>query len=285
MISLNSKTTFVVENTDTKKLDKIFLVIKGEELLIDNVSQNLALIDNEQYKWSEMSVKTEHFIGYLDNNSLYALELEDESSLMAETSLKPFRTLLGIIPDIYFGICSRSIQLIEWNKKSKYCGVCGSETSLHTIEKAMLCKDCNNLIYPRISPCIIVLVTDKEKLLLAHNKGFPGKMYSTLAGFIEVGETVEETIKREIFEEVNIQVKNCQYYGSQSWPFPSQLMLGFHAEYDGGKLKPDGDEIDIADWFHYQSLPEVPPGSISISGRLIESYVNKLTKKDLPGFT
>ena len=148
MISLNSKTTFIVENTDTKKLDKIFVVVKGEELLIDNVSQNLALIDKEQYKWSEMTVKTEHFIGYLDNNSLYALELEDESSLMAETSLKPFRTLLGIIPDIYFGICSRSIQLIEWNKKSKYCGVCGSETSLHTIEKAMLCKDCNNLIYP-----------------------------------------------------------------------------------------------------------------------------------------
>ena len=102
MISLNSKSTFIVENTDKKKLDKIFLVVKGDELLIDNVSQNLALIDNEQYKWSEMSVKTEHFIGYLDNSSLYALELEDESSLMSETSLKPFRTLLGIIPDIYF---------------------------------------------------------------------------------------------------------------------------------------------------------------------------------------
>ena len=232
-----------------------------------------------------MSVKTEHFIGYLDSNSLYALELEEGSSLMAETSLKPFRTLLGIIPDVYFGICSRSIQLVEWNKKSKYCGVCGFETSMHSIEKAMFCKECNNLIYPRISPCIIVLVTDKERLLLAHNKGFPEKMFSTLAGFIEVGETVEEAIKREIFEEVNIKVKNCQYYGSQSWPFPSQLMLGFHAEYDGGELKPDGDEIDIADWFHYQSLPEVPPGSISISGRLIESYVNKLTKKDLPGFT
>ena len=187
MISLNSKTTFIVENTDTKKLEKIFLVVKGEELLIDEVSQNLALIDNEQYKWSEMTVKTEHFIGYLDNNSLYALELEDESLLMAETSLKPFRTLLGIIPDIYFGICSRSIQLVEWNKKSKYCGGCGSETSLHSIEKAMICNNCNNLIYPRISPCIIVLVTHKEKLLLAHNKGFPGKMYSTLAGFIEVG--------------------------------------------------------------------------------------------------
>ena len=174
---------------------------------------------------------------------------------------------------------------LEWNGKNKYCGTCGSETSLHLVEKAMLCKDCNNLIYPRISPCIIVLVTDNERLLLAHNKNFPTKIFSTLAGFIEVGETVEEAIQREIFEEVSIKVKNCQYYGSQSWPFPSQLMLGFHAEYEEGDLKPDGEEIDIAEWFHYKSLPDVPPGRISISGRLIESYVNKLTKKDLPGFT
>ena len=285
MITLSSKTTFVVENSDTKQLEKIYMVVKGEDLLIDDVSQNLVLIDNDQYKWSGMAVKTEHFIGYLDNNSLYALELKNESSLIPETSLKLFRSLLGIIPDAYFGICSRTIQLVEWNRKNKYCGTCGSETSLHLVEKAMFCKDCNNLIYPRISPCIIVLVTDNEKLLLAHNKNFPRKIYSTLAGFIEVGETVEEAIHREIFEEVSIKVKNCQYYGSQSWPFPSQLMLGFHAEYEEGDLKPDGEEIDIAEWFHYQSLPDVPPGRISISGRLIESYVNKLTKKDLPGFT
>ena len=285
MIKLSSKDNFIVDNIDTKQLEKIYLVVKDEELLIDNVSQNLALIDNDQYKWSEMIVNKEHFIGYLDNNSLYALELENKSPLMAETSLKPFRTLLGIIPDTFFGICSRSIQLVEWNRKSKYCGSCGLETSIHPIEKAKYCEDCNILNYPRISPCIIVLVTDHEKLLLAHNKTFPGKMYSTLAGFIEVGETVEEAIQREIFEEVNITVKNCTYFGSQSWPFPSQLMLGFHAEYEKGNLKPDGDEIDIAEWFHFQSLPNVPPSNISISGKLIENYVKKLTKKNLPGFT
>ena len=142
----------------------------------------------------------------------------------------------------------------------------------------------DNLIYPRISPCVIVLVTKEEEILLARNKNFPSQMYSTLAGFIEVGETVEEAIKREIFEEVNIKVRNCQYFGSQSWPFPSQLMLGFHAEYHEGEIKPDGEEIDVAEWFHYKSLPQVPPGRISISGRLIESYVNKLTKAKLPGF-
>jgi NAD+ diphosphatase len=111
---------------------------------------------------------------------------------------------------------------------------------------------------------------------LAHNKNFPGDFYSTLAGFIEPGESAESAIEREIFEEVSVKVKNITYYGSQSWPFPSQLMLGYHAEYESGEVQPDGVEIDKADWFNYQELPQVPTGNISISGQLIESFVNKL---------
>ena len=284
MIDLHTKSVFLLENIDSKQLAKIYLVIKGDELLINDKKQNLTLLDTDQYKWSGMEVNREFFIGYLDNYSLYVLELKTNSPLMEETSLKPFRTLLGILPDNYFTICSRGVQLVEWYKKSKFCGSCGLKTSSHEVEKAMYCKDCDNLIYPRISPCVIVLVTKEEEILLARNKNFPSQMYSTLAGFIEVGETVEEAIKREIFEEVNIKVRNCQYFGSQSWPFPSQLMLGFHAEYHEGEIRPDGEEIDVAEWFHYKSLPQVPPGRISISGRLIESYVNKLTKTKLPGF-
>ena len=285
MKDLNPKSLFIPENSDSRQADKVYIVIKGDELLIDNVNQNLALLNADQYKWSGMKIKREYFIGYLDNYSLYALELEMNSPFMEETSLRPFRSLLGIMPDNYFIICSRSVQLVEWYNKSKFCGSCGLKTSSHEVEKAMYCKDCDNLFYPRISPCVIVLVTKEEEILLARNKNFPSQMYSTLAGFIEVGETVEEAIKREIFEEVNIKVRNCQYFGSQSWPFPSQLMLGFHAEYLEGEIRPDGDEIDVAEWFHYKSLPQVPPGRISISGRLIESYVNKLTKAKLPGFT
>ena len=135
---------------------------------------------------------------------------------------------------------------------------------------------CGNLVYPRISPCVIVLVTKGEELLLAHNKNFPGNFYSTLAGFIEPGESAEDSLKREVLEEVNIRIKNLTYFGSQSWPFPSQLMLGFHAEYETGEVKPDGVEIDKADWFNYKKLPQVPPANISISGQLIESYVRKL---------
>ena len=118
--------------------------------------------------------------------------------------------------------------------------------------------------------------SEQQIIVLAHNKNFPGDFYSTLAGFIEPGESAESAIEREVFEEVSVRVKNITYYGSQSWPFPSQLMLGYHAEYESGEVQPDGVEIDKADWFNYQELPQVPTGNISISGQLIESFVDKL---------
>jgi NAD+ diphosphatase len=144
----------------------------------------------------------------------------------------------------------------------------------HDTERAMHCECNGMLVYPKISPCIIVLVTKEDDLLLAHNKNFPGKFYSTLAGFIEPGETAEDAIHREVEEEVSIRVKNIKYYGSQSWPFPSQLMLGYHAEYESGEIQPDGEEIDEADWFNHLDLPAVPTGNISISGRLIEHFLD-----------
>lgn len=278
IINQKKEINFVPENFDSKNFDRIYLAIKNDEFLINSKTGQLAILNHDEYQWSGMDSSEPIFVGYLNNNSLYVLSLNSSSVLIPETTLKPFRALLGMLSDAYFGICSRSIQLVSWSRRSKYCGSCGKKTSIHLSEKAMYCKDCNNLIYPRISPCVIVLVTDKDKLLLAHNKNFPNQIYSTLAGFIEVGETAEEAISREIYEEVEIKVKNIEYFGSQSWPFPSQLMLGFYAEYDTGVINPDGEEIDKADWFHYRSLPEVPPAKISISGSLIQNFINKLEK-------
>lgn len=285
MLELNPKLNFIPENIDTEELNKVFLVQKGNDLLINDKSQNLAVLDSDEIKWSGMDITHKHFLGHLGEYACYTAELSSRSISMEGCSLRSFRSLLGLIPDNFFTLCSRSVQLSEWYKLSKYCGSCGLATSLHSKERAMYCESCNNLIYPRISPCVIVLVTKGEELLLAHNKNFPSQIFSTLAGFIESGETVEQAIEREIYEEVKINVKNCKYFGSQSWPFPGQLMLGFYADYDFGILEPDGKEIDVVKWFNFQSLPQVPPSNISISGRLIENYVKKLTKKNLPGFT
>ena len=275
MIDIEHNLDFTPENFNASKEKGATIILRNQEFLTSKNSDFL-IFEDDDLKWSEMKLINQQFLGYLNNMPCFLSELADECKLDDNLILTPLRNLLGRIPDTLFTICSRSLQLSEWNRNNKYCGTCGSKMDKHETERAMFCE-CNNLlIYPRISPCIIVLVTRGEELLLAHNKNFPGTFYSTLAGFIEAGESAESAIHREIYEEVKIRVKNIQYFGSQSWPFPSQLMLGYHAEYLEGNITPDGNEIDSADWFHYKKLPQVPTGNISISGQLIESYLNKL---------
>ena len=275
MIPVSDNLFFSPENIDNSQESNLTIILKDQEFLTSKNSDFL-IFEEEDLKWSEMNIVNRQFLGFLNNKPCYLSELTSESKIDDGTMLTPLRNLLGRIPDSLFTVCSRSIQLSEWYKNNQFCGACGSKMQRHNSERAMFCT-CNNLlIYPKISPCIIVLVTKGEELLLAHNKNFPGAFYSTLAGFIEAGESAESAIHREIYEEVKIKVKNIQYYGSQSWPFPSQLMLGYHAEYLEGDITPDGEEIDSADWFNYKKLPQVPTGNISISGQLIESYIEKL---------
>jgi len=275
MIPVNNNLIFTPENINTSSKTGISLILRNQEFLTSKTSEFL-LFEEDDLKWSEMEMVNKQFIGYLNDKPCYLLELTLDSKLDKDLILTPLRNLLGRIPDSLFTVCSRSLQLSEWRKNNQFCGVCGTQMIMHETERAMFCG-CNNLlVYPKISPCVIVLVTKGEELLLAHNKNFPGTFYSTLAGFIEAGESAESAIHREIFEEVKVKVQNIKYFGSQSWPFPSQLMLGYHAEYLEGEITPDGEEIDLADWFHYKDLPQVPTGNISISGQLIESYIEKL---------
>ena len=174
-----------------------------------------------------------------------------------------------------FYLVGRAKQVVEWSRQHVFCGACGSKTLESTTDRSKKCPNCNIPFYPRISPSIIVLVTKGEELLLAKNANAQGNFYSTLAGFVEPGESIEETVHREVFEEVGIKIKNLRYFSSQSWPFPNSLMLGFHAEYLDGKIKIQEEEIADARWFHYRDMPN-KPAMMSISGWLIDDYLKKL---------
>ena len=275
MIPVHSNLVFTPENINTSSEPGVSIILRNQEFLTSKASEVL-LFEDDDLKWSEMKFINKHFLGYLGKRPCFVSCLEDSSPISDEMILSPLRSLLGRIPDSIFNIFSRSLQIDNWYISNQFCGGCGKGIKAHETERAMICECKNKLIYPTISPCIIVLVTNGEELLLAHNKNFPGEFYSTLAGFIEPGESAESAIEREVFEEVSVRIKNITYYGSQSWPFPSQLMLGYHAEYDKGLISPDGVEIDRADWFNFKELPQVPTGNISISGKLIESYIEKL---------
>ena len=165
-------------------------------------------------------------------------------------------------------------QLDEWLSAHRYCGCCGQATRPHAQERALVCGACNRHFYPRINPCVIVLVVKDGQLLLAKSSRHNADFYSCLAGFMEVGEAPEDTVRREVMEEVGIQVGSVEYISSQSWPFPSQLMIGFIAEYESGSIVPEPSEIADAQWFSRDALPKVPSAQVSVAGGLIEHYLS-----------
>lgn len=182
-------------------------------------------------------------------------------------------------------LLNRTAQINGWFRNHRFCSRCGTPVRRYDKEFAAICDDCSYHQYPRISPCIIVLVvrqgTHGEQCLLAHAAHFDTDRYSTLAGFIEAGETAEHAVAREVREEVGIEIDNIRYWKSQPWPFPHSLMLGFFADYAGGELIPDGKEILKAEWFDKDRLPLLP-SKLSISRELIDGYLAGVHRK-LPG--
>jgi NAD+ diphosphatase len=171
-----------------------------------------------------------------------------------------------------FLLGGKSIQIVSWDQTTQYCGRCGTKTVPLEGERANKCPSCGLINYPCISPAAITAVIKGNKILLTHNAAFRGNIHSLIAGFVEPGETIEECVHREIFEEVGLKVGNLKYFGSQPWPFPNSLMIGFTAEYESGEILVDGQEITEAGWYDASCLPELP-GKMSIARKIIDWFV------------
>ncbi len=171
---------------------------------------------------------------------------------------------------------TRAVELNHWNREHRFCGACGKPTEISGTSGARVCPACRIEFFPRLSPAIIVRITRDREILLAHNRNFTAKRYSCIAGFVEAGETLEDCVHREVTEEIGIAIKNLRYFGSQSWPFPYSLLAGFTAEYAGGEVHPDGEEIDDAKFFTPDNLPDLPQHG-SISRALIDDFLNSQT--------
>jgi len=173
-----------------------------------------------------------------------------------------------------FHLAGRAVQLVAWVGTNRYCGTCGGRTVPSSSEFAMLCPSCRTASYPRLAPAVITAVLKDEQILLAHPHHFPAGRYGLVSGFVEPGETLEDCVKREIREEVGIEVANIRYFGSQQWPFPHSLMIGFLADYAGGEIAVDGEEIAAADWFDARHMPDIPPPA-SIARKIIDWFVEE----------
>lgn len=216
------------------------------------------------------------YIDAASDGSYYLLQVKEDPAQALDADLQSLRSLLFSQSELAFTLAGKAAQLIDWYGSHRFCGVCGSKTTDHPEQRAVVCESCHRHFFPRINPCAIMLIVDGDRILLARSARFKSNFFSCLAGFMEVGETAEETVAREVKEEVGLEIENIRYLKSQSWPFPSQLMLGFIADYKSGEIVPEPGEIEEANWYHVDDLPNVPAPGISVAGELIQYYVKQV---------
>jgi len=214
-------------------------------------------------------------VGVLEGVNCYAVSDVTEKGIeIPGAEWVPLRQPYDKFNEEMFLIYGRARQLLTWAENSRFCGRCATPMALKQDERCFECPSCGLTSFPRISPAVIVSIEKDGNLLLARSQRFYGRMYSVLAGFAEPGESLEACIRREIKEEVGIEVKNITYFKSQPWPFPDSLMIGFTADYAGGELTIDQHEIAEAAWFGPEELPLIP-GKISIARALIDHFVER----------
>lgn len=218
------------------------------------------------------------FIGRLFGRPCFAVSLEPDAPAPEGYYPEPLRRLTGRLEEHYFVMAGRASQVLTWLQNHRFCSRCGHPTRAHERDLAMVCAQCGYSQYPRITPCVIMLVTRGDQALLARSPRFPEGFYSCLAGFMEPGETAEQAVRREVMEETAVEIRDLRYYGSQSWPFPHSLMLGFRAEHRGGEIHVDGEEIVDAQWWRVGELPRIPPQG-SIARALIDDWVGGVARE------
>jgi len=261
-------------------LDKRAFFIQGDSLLLPVNTPESQIDSGLLFELSK----------YFKNTDIFdAPELDNSSEMISVVSVPPtavppenwktipVRSILSMFSVSGSGNPNRIIRachIAQWRWNSRFCGTCGAKNEDVPMQAQRICPKCGRTEFPRICPAVIVIITDdNNRILLAHNKRFKARVYSHISGFNEAGETLEETVVREIREEVDIEVKDIVYIKSQPWPFPSSLMLGFKARYSSGTIKPDGDEIEDAKWFTKDDMPDLP-GEGSLSRHLINNWLN-----------
>ncbi|ODL95532.1 NAD(+) diphosphatase [Acinetobacter pittii] len=237
-------------------------IFHHQQLLVD---QNLQLPKVEKLASDLLFTHDEQVI---------ARDLLAEEPIPEGLQLVPIRQLITSWSKEQFLQASRAVQLLEWRRNHKFCSHCGHPTEVHPTEYAMVCPSCRYHQYPRVNPCIITVITrGGDEILLAKSVHNKTNMYGLIAGFVEVGETLEEAVQREAFEEVGLKLKNIQYMSSQPWPFPSNLMVAFRAEYESGEIKLQEEEIADAQFFKIDQLPEIP-----FKGSIAHSMIMQITQ-------
>jgi NAD+ diphosphatase len=257
-----------------------WFAFQGNKLLVEPNGSTAAIPFVSDFKKFGLPLIRRHFLGDLDGNPCYALELAEAPALPEGLTLEGLRQVYGRLDEDLFWLAARAIQIVDWDRTHQFCSRCGTPTVQRETERSKECPKCGQIHFPRLAPAVIVLVERGNQLLMARSRHFAPGLFSVLAGFVEPGETLEEAVAREVKEESGILVKDIRYFGSQPWPFPHSLMIGFTAKYAGGEIILEDSELEAAGWYTADNLPP-QPGKISIARKLIDSFVEKQKRKPL----
>lgn len=248
-----------------------WFVFRSGDLLVEQHEQRTALPHTEASFLAGALLAPPLYLGTLHNVPCLACEVGADAIVPPGLRAVGLRALFGALDEPTYALAGYAAQVLYWERTSRFCPVCAGETQALGGDWGKRCVVCGHTRYPVVSPAVLALVHDGDRVLLAQKAGW-GKRYSILAGFVEPGESLEECVRREVHEEANVLVDDLEYVGSQPWPYPSQLMVGFTARYVGGDLRPDPSELDDARWFRHDALPELPP-LLSLSRQIIDAWV------------
>jgi NAD+ diphosphatase len=251
----------------------INFIFKGDELLIGTA--DLTFPNDSILTFFGLSPSDFHPLGLLDQRYCRTAFVTADAEAPPGFRFSKMRPLFGSMPLDMLALAGRAFQISDWARTHQFCGACSAPMKLLTGERCYRCTACKFMAYPRISPAMMVLVKKGDSILLARHIAAVGNRFSALAGFVEAGESVEETVHREVFEEVGLRVTNLQYFGSQPWSFPHSLMIAFTADYLSGEITVDKTEIAEAKWVGPgDEVPEYMRG-VSVSGELIFANLPK----------
>lgn len=255
-----------------------WFVFNSDKILINVKNSNIPFSkDLSEFNFTNIK---KIYLGTLKGQPCYTAEVE-ETDYPEDWDLLDLRSIYSNLEEDIYLLAGRAIQIINWDKNHQFCGKCGTPTETMDEEMAKFCPECGFTSFTRLSPAVITAIIKEGKLLMAKHTYHRPNRYGLIAGFVEAGETLEEAVQRETMEEVGLKVKNIKYFGSQPWPYPHSIMIGFTAEYESGEIEVDGEEISHARWFTIDDLPEIP-SRISIAGELIDWYIENYSEISPP---